>query len=60
MAVITDANGNDIDLTTGEIVGRANATPAQSPQPITGGRTPEGVPARETNLDLSEKARWMP
>ena len=56
MAVITDANGNDVDLTTGEIVGRANATPTQSPQPITEGRTPQGVPARETNLDLSAKS----
>ena len=56
MAVITDANGNDVDLTTGEIVGRANATPAQSPQPLTEGRTPQSVPARDTNLDLSAKS----
>jgi hypothetical protein len=56
MAVITDANGNDIDLTTGEIVGRANAAPTQSPQPLTEGRTPQGVPARDTNLDLSAKS----
>lgn len=48
--VITDASGNQVDLTTGQVVG---AAPAAKPQPLVAGRTPEGVPARDTNLDIA-------
>lgn len=42
MAVITDANGNQVDLTTGEIVGAT---------PVAAAPTAEGVNPRNTNLD---------
>jgi hypothetical protein len=48
--VITDASGNQVDLTTGQVVG---AAPSAKPQPLVAGRTPEGVPARDTKLDIA-------